>query len=195
MRRFNDLTGQRFFRLLVLRRATINKPGVWFECVCDCDETITVRSGNLTHGITRSCGCLREALKDHPSLVVHGHARQPKPSRTYTSWAQAKQRCTNRDLASYKWYGGRGIKMSERWLNSFGIFLADMGERPLGHLACRAGSGFVPEQRRPRSPDGEPRSRTSDRQRSTKRWRHSLLCKYCFLSPRTHAAQSSALTP
>jgi hypothetical protein len=41
------------------------------------------------------------------------------------------QRCTNPKNASYKWYGGRGITVCERW-RSFGNFLADMGERPEG---------------------------------------------------------------
>jgi hypothetical protein len=48
----------------------------------------------------------------------------------YNSWYSAKQRCYNSNNHSYKRYGGRGIKMCERWLHSFNHFLEDMGPRP-----------------------------------------------------------------
>jgi hypothetical protein len=40
------------------------------------------------------------------------------------------QRCTNPNRKGYKWYGGRGITVCERWAQSFDNFLADMGEAP-----------------------------------------------------------------
>lgn len=51
---------------------------------------------------------------------------------TYKSWALAKSRCSNPKIRSFKDYGGRGIKMCQRWSDSFEDFLADMGERPIG---------------------------------------------------------------
>lgn len=42
-----------------------------------------------------------------------------------------RQRCLNPNSDKFKWYGGRGISICERW-NSFANFLADMGERPSG---------------------------------------------------------------
>lgn len=50
---------------------------------------------------------------------------------TYRSWDHMKQRCLNPNNDRYNDYGGRGIKVCERWL-SFDNFLADMGERPDG---------------------------------------------------------------
>jgi hypothetical protein len=50
----------------------------------------------------------------------------------YRSWVQMKQRCYNPNSYSYKNYGGRGIKVCDRWFNSFSSFIEDMGSRPKG---------------------------------------------------------------
>jgi hypothetical protein len=52
-------------------------------------------------------------------------------SRTYSTWCSMRQRCNNPNNPKWKHYGGRGIRVSERW-NSFANFLADMGEKPPG---------------------------------------------------------------
>lgn len=59
--------------------------------------------------------------------VVHGKY-QPY---TYQSWNMMQQRCTNPNRSNYPDYGGRGIKVCDRW-NSYEAFIADMGERPEG---------------------------------------------------------------
>lgn len=48
----------------------------------------------------------------------------------YAAWAGIKQRCLNKKNRFYKNYGGRGITVCARWLNSFDNFCADMGPRP-----------------------------------------------------------------
>lgn len=50
----------------------------------------------------------------------------------YTVWLNMKKRCYYPGSAGYKNYGGRGIKVCDRWKNSFANFLEDMGERPPG---------------------------------------------------------------
>jgi hypothetical protein len=50
----------------------------------------------------------------------------------YQSWILARRRCINRRSADYADYGGRGIRMCQKWLGSFADFLADMGPRPPG---------------------------------------------------------------
>lgn len=50
----------------------------------------------------------------------------------YESWRGMIRRCTNPKYALYKDYGGRGIKVCDRWLNSISAFTEDMGQRPPG---------------------------------------------------------------
>lgn len=56
----------------------------------------------------------------------HGQAR----TRTYRIWTQMKQRCHNENAEAYEYYGGRGITVCKRWLDSFAAFFADMGKCP-----------------------------------------------------------------
>jgi hypothetical protein len=62
MRKFHDLTGQRFGRLTVLERAPNDKDGiVCWHCICECGTTKEIRDSALIYGNTRSCGCLNDA--------------------------------------------------------------------------------------------------------------------------------------
>lgn len=67
------------------------------------------------------------------SNLIHGHNSGTKPSPTYKSWQQMRDRCNNPNAPKYHLYGGRGIVVCERWDSApegFVNFLADMGERP-----------------------------------------------------------------
>lgn len=57
----------------------------------------------------------------------------------YRLWCGMKDRCGRVKAHNYKWYGGRGIRVCERWRN-FRNFLADMGERPAGMTLDRIDS-------------------------------------------------------
>lgn len=117
-----DMTGHQFGRLTVISRAGSSKhrESQWL-CQCDCGEERIVCNGNLRSGNTQSCGCLKRNVH-----TTHGMCGSP----TYKSWGSAKSRCTNNKNYNYENYGGRGIQMCERWLNSFEAFYEDMGERP-----------------------------------------------------------------
>ena len=50
----------------------------------------------------------------------------------YRTWNLMKRRCSNKNTKEYKNYGGRGIRVCDRWVDSFSNFLEDMGKRPNG---------------------------------------------------------------
>jgi hypothetical protein len=62
----------------------------------------------------------------------HGEAggKNSRRSPEYTAWAEMRKRVLNPNHRSYRNYGGRGITICERWLESYENFLADMGRKP-----------------------------------------------------------------
>lgn len=63
---------------------------------------------------------------------THGHTCGRKTTPEFRTWSGMIQRCTDPNAESYPRYGGRGIKVCARWLESFENFLIDMGPRPEG---------------------------------------------------------------
>lgn len=125
---FNDLTGKRFGRLLVAERSENRNGKVSWKCFCDCSNIKIVTSNMLVSRHTRSCGCLhREELSKRTK--THGHTANNTTTPEFRSWFSMIRRCTKENDHAYPRYGGRGIKICDRWL-SFSEFLKDMGERP-----------------------------------------------------------------
>lgn len=134
MKKFIDLTGQKFNKLLVIGLEKYIKKGksTWL-CKCDCGNKIITQGGNLKNNNTKSCGCLKKenGYKIGKSNIKHGLYRIP----TYNSWISINQRCSNFNANNYKDYGGRGIAVCSRWTNKrdgFINFLEDMGRCPPG---------------------------------------------------------------
>lgn len=127
-----NLKGKRFGRLKVLdREGSDRRRNATWKCLCDCGDSVIVASRNLNNNHTQSCGCLKREL-----ATTHGHSSREGPSSTYISWQRMIQRCNHPKTAGYKYYGGRGIKVCNRW-SSFVLFLQDMGERPKGKTIDR----------------------------------------------------------
>lgn len=80
---------------------------------------------------TKSCGCLISKNITERNFR-HGHAVRNKTSSEYHTWQSMKSRCRNPKDKDYPRYGGRGIIMCERWVDSFSNFLSDMGKKPKG---------------------------------------------------------------
>jgi hypothetical protein len=116
---FANITGQVFGRLTVLSLAKTKKGyGAYWKCRCECGQEITVLGKCLRRGTTKSCGC-------RPAGWKHGF----HGTRAHACWCNMIERCRNENLPTYRNYGGRGIRVCERWMN-FTNFLADMGDPP-----------------------------------------------------------------
>lgn len=121
---FIDLTGEVFGRLTVLHRVPSDGK-VKFACKCECGNTVNITASNLRSGTSKSCGCLNTE-KRSSTHKTHGKRNSPE----YNSWRGMKNRCYNTTHNRYAIYGGRGITVCDRWLNSFENFFADMGAKP-----------------------------------------------------------------
>lgn len=113
-----DLTGQKFGEWIVLEKGDVGPNGaIYWKCKCSCGTEKLVQAGGLRNGHSISCGHDR---------TIHGYSLTP----TGAAWYGMRQRCYNHDDKNYPSYGGRGIKVCERWLERFENFLADMGPSP-----------------------------------------------------------------
>lgn len=129
---FKNIRGMKFGRLKVLDRDGSNHNGqaLW-KCICDCGEIKSVLGKYLRSGHSRSCGCLMKEVQKR-GRFKHGFAPRKKQHYLYGTWGKMIYRCHVPTSSDYQLYGGRGIKVCERWRNSFPNFLQDMGDRPIG---------------------------------------------------------------
>ncbi len=121
MSKVSDIKGRRFGRWLVIRRNGKTPAGQaqWY-CRCDCGKRSTVPGANLRQGLTQSCGCLKVEKQ-----TKHGMSNTPM----HHVWIVMRFRCENQSDRNYHRYGGRGIKVCDRW-SDFTKFLSDMGPCP-----------------------------------------------------------------
>ncbi len=102
-----------------LKRAAIFK--------CQCGKLFRTVIQEVKTGGTTSCGCaiIRKSKRSIPEIYINGKIRPE-----YYSWCAMRRRCYDKKSPDYKNWGERGIKVCERWNNSFLDFLADMGTKP-----------------------------------------------------------------
>lgn len=132
-----DLTGQTINHWQVIRRATsdeiiaagktVSKSPYWL-CKCSCGITGTklVLGKTLRNGTSRSCRKCSSLNVANTNFRKHGFVG----TKVYRAWVAMKSRCNNPDFEGYENYGGRGIKVCDRWMNSFEAFYKDVGDPP-----------------------------------------------------------------
>jgi hypothetical protein len=116
------MIGQRYGRWTVVRALPLPADhynySVW--CRCDCGTEKAVQVNNLRSGKSTGCYCWKQRPHKHGGTGT----------REYKSWKSMRSRCLHRTNKQFPDYGGRGITICQRWLDSFAHFLADMGSAP-----------------------------------------------------------------
>lgn len=116
-----DITGQKFNKLTAIEYRGNCK---WLFR-CECGSEAVINGSRVRQGLTKSCGC---SLIGNKHNLKHGH----HGTSIFNIHKNMRYRCYNPNNTMYANYGGRGIKVCDRWLGEHGFenFLADMGERP-----------------------------------------------------------------
>lgn len=141
MHKFKNLVGQTFGKLTVIKDLGlrpqckyIDRGGIerimnqrFYLCKCECGEIKEIARSNLVK--QKTCGKC-------PRLYIIKTIRRGN-EKMYGVWMNMIIRCNNPKSTSYKNYGGRGIKVCDRWMNSFENFLIDMEKRPEGYSIDR----------------------------------------------------------
>jgi hypothetical protein len=125
--------GQPFGQLTVIFQAENDRhqKRQWLvRCICGVEKV--VRQQELLRGDTLSCGCLKKerAHKLGSSNRTHGESWRSRRTPEYEAWKGMIQRCYNLNYHGYKNWGGRGIKVCQRWRDSYEVFLSDVGRKP-----------------------------------------------------------------
>jgi len=133
MKKAIDISGQQFGQLTAIIPNGFSEKGeVKWACMCSCGNTVTVVGSRLRAGKSKSCGCYKGRYVAEKNPNINGATFNGSATSEYTSWRRMKSRCTNPNHQHYKDYGGRGITVCDRWINSFANFLSDMGRKPVG---------------------------------------------------------------
>lgn len=126
MRKIIVESGEVFNKLTILKE--VDGTRRTFECKCECGNIKKIQLRHLKNGAIKSCGCLEK--ENRLSLGSRVSKHNMTNSVEYITWGNIKSRCYNKNNKRYNDWGGRGIKVCDRWLESFENFYNDMGKRP-----------------------------------------------------------------
>lgn len=194
-----DLCGKTFGSLCVVSRADdyISPRGearVMWSCVCKCGGSVTIRATNLKWKEHPNCGCM-EFQSRSSANTKHGGSG----TKLYKIWNGMKARCLYPSATGYALYGGRGIKVCERWM-TFDNFRSDMGEPPTyNHSIDRRDSDkdYEPSNCRWATPVEQARNKRvnvlldySGRTLCTKEWSEELRIPYSTIHSRIRRGET-----
>jgi hypothetical protein len=160
------LVGQRFGRWIVLNQDLSSgfiRGGLW-RVKCDCGNEKSVRTRMLTEGQSQSCGCLHRERVSVPNMHQRIHGEGYKKTAEYRAYAHMKNRCYNKKDKRYHEWGGKGVRVCQRWLDSYLNFLADMGRKPSPHHSLgriNNNGNYTPENTRWETPVQQAQNRGS----------------------------------
>ncbi len=150
-----NMVGKKYGFLTVLSEIELrNKNGhIMYNVKCDCGKEKSVLGASLRNGLSRSC--------NKCTLLTGSHGMWN--TKVFKVWTSMKSRCSNANSPSYKNYGARGIKVCDRWLNSFENFYKDMGEpNELTLERIDVNSNYEPSNCKWASPKEQSRNRTNN---------------------------------
>lgn len=129
-----DFTPETFGRLTTLGPAFLVGETATVVCQCSCGHIGTFKYSKIKNGYSKSCGCLQKeiartrAIENGKASKTHGLSKSPE----YMAYHDIIRRCHDSKNKGFMRYGGRGIKVCDRWLGESGFqnFFDDMGNRP-----------------------------------------------------------------
>lgn len=136
-----DFLNNKFGKWTVISYDGKNKERHWYNVQCDCGNKSLVERNILKQGKStkcRSCARKKNQIDNGNPMKTHGFSSPSHPYfRVYTAWCTMKSRCNNTNDRNYKRYGGKGIKVCDRWFESFENFLEDMKLPDVGNSLDR----------------------------------------------------------
>ena len=128
-----NIAGKRFGRLQVISFAYSKNHRSFWNCVCDCNNTVIIKAKYLSIGDTKSCGCLCQETSSKNSKNMHLKSSQSKRNeatylngklhKLYGVWKNMKARCYNSSCRGFRWYGKKGVNVFEKWKNDASCFI------------------------------------------------------------------------
>ncbi len=149
MSKAKDMLGYKaeFFEVIGRSDKIDSSACAYWLCRCNCGRLFEARGLDIRRGRQKSCGC-KSVRKGFPNPAVRKHGAfaldaRPEARKTYGTWSNMLNRCLNPKSTGYRYYGGKGVKVCDRWNpkagGSFENFVTDMGGyRPKGRTIGRS---------------------------------------------------------